>query len=445
MGSQKRKVQLLDTLGLRQKFIDAYSTASNLEDVAAQFPQLFIQNTKNRRNAVAQVAKELGITRPEPLRYPSLPEVTKVTDEELPDDAIVQQVAVDRKLQTLTAERNHLNRLYREATRDAAKFEQLLNTLRDAVSAFPPVTIKSPKQTKADGRAHTAVLHLSDWHIGETVTAEETGGLGGYDMDIVSRRLGLIAQKTIELVDLRRNSVNIPKLKVFLGGDMVSGNIHDELTETNAANVVQQASEGAYMIAQVIATIAPAFDDVEIVCVGGNHGRMHKKPRAKEKELSFDYILYQIVGFLLAKQPNITMRISKSFYELVDIEGYKMLLMHGDSIRGSMGIPWYGVERASARIRQLLDVVKERFDIMLIGHFHTPVMGDYWVANGSGKGIDGYSAGMLHLGNKASQNLLTIHPGYGVVAFEKIYLEGADKNPTLAMKRTLPNVWAEVL
>jgi len=443
MGTQKRKVRALEISGRRQEFIDLYRTATDLWNVADAFPELFGTNIRNRRNAVAQVAQELGLTRPQILRYPSIGEATPVSKEELPDEAIENQVAFDRKIQQVTAERNNLKRLYAQATKEGAQWDRLIDMLRDSVTALPPVQVDPPSPDLPDTTNHTVVLHLSDWHIGETVTPEETGGLGAYNMDIVARRLGLVAEKTAELVELRRNSINVPNLKVFLGGDMVGGVIHEELAETNGANIVQQASDGAYMIAQALTSIASFFDDVEVVCVGGNHGRMHKKPRAKERELSFDYILYQIVGFLVAKQPNIRMRISKSFYELVNVDGFKILLMHGDSIKGSLGIPFYGVERASSRLRSLLDMVGERFDVVMIGHFHDPMVGDRWITNGSGKGIDGYSAGMLHLGSQPSQNMLYVHPNHGIVATEKLFLSPADDRPEIAVNRALPDVWAQ--
>lgn len=444
MGSQRRRANALRDSGRLDEFVRLYQTAASIEDVAAAFSDLFPTDLSNVKNTVAQVAIEIGVARPAHLRSATLPKVVAdVPEVEPPVEDLQEQVRSDRRLAAAQAEARQLRRLYQEAIKASNSTERIVETLRDAVVAFPTVKQVPASSGPQERTGHTVVLHLSDWHMGEVVTAAETGGLGQYDMDIVARRLGLVAEKVVELVGLRRSALSVPRLKVFLGGDMVSGNIHDELAETNQVNIVQQTSEGAYMVAQMLCSIAPHFEEVEVVCVGGNHGRMHKKPRAKERELSFDYLMYQVVGFLVAKQPNVRMRISQSFYEIVDIDGFKVLLMHGDSIKGSMGIPFYGVERASSRMRVLLDMVKERFDVVMIGHFHDPVIGDRWITNGSGKGIDGYSAGMLHLGSQPSQNMLYVHPEYGIVATEKLFLSPADSRPELALQRALSEVWAE--
>ena len=286
---------------------------------------------------------------------------------------------------------------------------------------------------------------LTDPHIGEIVSAEETGGLGQYNMTIFGRRLGMWAEKVQGLVELKRSGIHIPDLKVLCLGDFVTGEIHEELVRTNADNIIGSVSTGAYMIAQALTSLAEHFENVDVHCVVGNHGRLRKKPYMKEKWVNWDYILYQTMAMFMKNQPNVRFHIPKSFYQIVTIENTKLLILHGDGIRGSMGIPWYGIERAVLKLKETLGKKGEGFDRVAMGHFHDPITTERYIVGGTMKGCDEFSLTALHVGGEPSQTLFYVHPKHGIVSTETIYLAEADDKPEYEIAGNLPNLWVDAI
>ena len=88
-------------------------------------------------------------------------------------------------------------------------------------------------------------------------------------------------EQILQLATLRRQFVPLPKLVVPMLGDMISGDIHDELAITNVGNNLDQMIYGAHVIAQSLIRLAANFEEVFVPCVVGNHGRMTKKPPMK--------------------------------------------------------------------------------------------------------------------------------------------------------------------
>ena len=275
-----------------------------------------------------------------------------------------------------------------------------------------------------DGRSpHSAVALVSDVHVGEVVSAAETNNLGSYDTDIFHDRLHRWTNKLLELVEIRRHRLHIPNLNLLFLGDIVSGDIHDELSNTNDGNIVEQTIVAAQSFSEAVLALIPYFEEIEISGVVGNHGRMARKPYYKNKQSrSFDYLVYKMMEMTLAKQPTVKFHIPESFWTVRDILGTKFLLLHGDGNTSWSGLPWYGIQRMTLK---LMDMIGREvpFDKVVMGHFHDPVDTESWSINGSFKGGDEYSIGKLYTTGRPSQTLMYVHPIHGVVSTERIYLD----------------------
>src|SRR5690606_40632437 len=68
---------------------------------------------------------------------------------------------------------------------------------------------------------------------------------------------------------------------VFLGGDMISGDIHDELVQTNEDTVLGTLLYWSEQLAAGFEMLADFYPAVHVVSVCGNHGRRTRKERAK--------------------------------------------------------------------------------------------------------------------------------------------------------------------
>ena len=340
----------------------------------------------------------------------------KNTEEELEYKQNVEQEKLQSKYR-------HLKRLYDQAVKEKVAVDRLVEAATDAIQAADPVIPFVIENRDHDRGEHRVVSLLSDVHAGEVVSAAETHNLSSYDMDIFKERLEIWTNKVVDLVSLRRQRLYVPNLSLFMLGDIISGDIHDELSNTNDVSVVDQMVESAREISRSLLTLSGYFENIEVSGVVGNHGRMSRKPYFKRKQRSnWDYLVYQMIAMFLQKQKNVTFHIPESFWTVRDVLGTRFLLMHGDGNQSWSGFPWYGIERSIGKMRTMLGNDMP-FDRVALGHYHDPVDTERWSVNGNFKGGDEFSIGKLYSSCRPSQTLLYVHPENGVVGTERIYLD----------------------
>ena len=372
----------------------------------------------------------------------------KSNDPEPEDLAAI--VEADKQESRAKRDSKYWQRRYEVAVRTADIQDLIMETIRDAVE---PIPVLKPTPMKAHvgmakGR-HTAVVLLSDLHIGEKVDKEQTGGLSEFDMDIFRNRLGLWVDKVLELVSLRRSALYIPDLTVLLAGDIVSGDIHDELVKTNLLNVMDQSVQGALLISHALAMLSPHFENIHVVGVVGNHGRTTRKKETKDIHLSWDHIAYQLMASYLRGYERMSFHIPKAFYTIVDIENTQVLLLHGDNIKGWAGFPWYGISRATRSLRETFAADGRSFDVVTMGHFHNALELDTptgpLIVNGSFKGGDEFSVSRVYAANRPVQTLFLIHEDFGVVARELLFLDRATDEHGSRFPSVIPEIWADAI
>ncbi|SVD67947.1 uncharacterized protein METZ01_LOCUS420801, partial [marine metagenome] len=116
-----------------------------------------------------------------------------------------------------------------EADLDQAEIRSQLFTQLAGHTYKPPAWLtKTPK--KSSGVVCTI---LSDTHFDEVVKPEEIGYRNEYNREIAVARLENYFQKVILLTKDYITGINYEGCVLFLGGDIFSGDIHEELTETN--------------------------------------------------------------------------------------------------------------------------------------------------------------------------------------------------------------------
>ena len=193
------------------------------------------------------------------------------------------------------------------------------------------MTPKKPKKSSA-----TVLAMLSDLHLDETVDLDEMGGANKYDRRIAEMRLKKFVEKVIELSDSYIAGVDIDGLCLLLGGDLVSGDIHDELAQSNeGVSGIDTCVYWSPIIASCVSTLADHFGKVHVSAVVGNHGRQTRKPRMKGRVRdNLDYLLSTMVSNHLASDKRVTWDIPDTADCLVTVYETKILLTHGDQIRG---------------------------------------------------------------------------------------------------------------
>ena len=329
---------------------------------------------------------------------------------------------------------------YRALQKEYSLESRIIDTLKTVIVAADPVEVPTDlHNAKISTKDHNLVALLSDLHIGEVVEPAQVLGLDEYNLEVFSRRLNRWVDNLLYLTELKRTRLNVPKLEIFGLGDFVSGEIHDELIRTNEFDVFQQVYFGVRELSKAFLRLAPHFDEIVFTGVAGNHGRNAKRPYAKNKQgMNFDTLIYNMMSIVLYQQTNIKFIIPDSFITSRNVLGMEFVLTHGDNIRGSLGIPLYGINRVRNQLKDILG--GHHFDMFVIGHFHHYLASDSVIINPAWKGVDEYSLSGYFGANRPTQLLLTIHPEHGIVSSEHIFLD--DKNVN-KVDFTAPPSWGE--
>jgi len=374
-------------------------------------------------------------------------------------------VKMARKIETYKGEARYWKKVAEAAIKKEAKEDLLVDSIKKFTPSYKEV--KKYKRRKPTGKikgnsVQSMIAPLTDTHIGDNVESEEMMGLNEYNIDIFNKRLYGWANQVITLAELRRNSAEVGELIVPMLGDMISGDIHEELARTNNDHCMGQMIRGANLISQALMLIAPHFDKVRVPCVVGNHGRMTRKPPMKNKYMDWDYMLYQWISVFCQNQKNIEFHIPKTFMTTIDVCNRNILLAHGDFISG--GGSGTAINRGVSNMRNVLSFrkglkeelnhiqdnslenVPDNYDSALLGHFHRIDEIDIGTGAvhicGCMKGGDEFAMQRVQAINKPRQLVLYYHPKYGEIGKEIIYLNRYDSRKG-QFNDILPDVWSK--
>jgi len=295
-------------------------------------------------------------------------------------------------------------------TEKVADLERTLGFVEQAQDAvLDPPSWMAPRGSGKKKHA-TLTLLLSDTHFDEVVMPEEVGGLNKYDRRIAEIRLKLWADNAVKMARHYLSGVTYDGAVVRLGGDIFSGDIHEELAQTNADTMLGSVLHWSEQISAYLLMFADEFGKVHVPCVVGNHGRMSRKPRMKLRaRTNFDWLLGKMIERHLSHDKRFTFDISENADTLVQIYGHGHLLTHGDQVSGGGGIGgiWPPIMRMRARKAQRAMDIGQPFGTLWMGHWHQYISTPYMIVNGSTKGLDEY-AWLSNFGFEVPQQALAI-------------------------------------
>jgi hypothetical protein len=257
-------------------------------------------------------------------------------------------------------------------------------------------------------------------------------GMNEFNLQVARERYELLVTKAIEIC---RHHVGAPHAKTIIylrGGDMVSGDIHQELRETNSAMSVGQVVDLVENEAAGIAALRSAFEQVIVISVPGNHGRTTVKPMSKGyAETNYDTLSAWMLEREFKSDPAVKFYTPASGDAIFDVYGWKFCLTHGDRLGSRGGQGFIGPAATIARgMKKNLDYWARQgihLDYQLVGHFHTSLELELGFANGSLPGISEYARDFRATPSRASQWLLFVHPAQGVASRWPIYLSAPVK------------------
>jgi hypothetical protein len=158
---------------------------------------------------------------------------------------------------------------------------------------------------------------------------------------------------------------------VWLGGDLITGDIHDELLERAAMPPGEAMLTVRDWIHAGLVQLLAELPDVCITvpCSVGNHGRTTRRMRAATGYgHSWEWVLYQVLAHDFAGEPRVTFAAPRDDLVYVPAFDYTLAFTHGHQMRYNGGIGGLTIPAIKAAHRW--DAWRD-VDFYHFGHFHT--------------------------------------------------------------------------
>ena len=312
--------------------------------------------------------------------------------------------------------------------------EETAESIRKTIYGLAERTPAPPTWLHKDGKPGTRGAPMtiwSDFHYGEKVAKDEVGGVNEYNMEIAQVRMKRLVNTTIDLAynHMGRAKTQYPGIVLCLGGDMIGGDIHEELAKTNDRTTQQSINDLTDMLAAGVETMAAKFGKAFVPCVVGNHGRSTKKMQMKQRVFtSHEWNIYCNLERYFRKSKHIQFMIPSEADAFFTVFGHRYMLTHGDSlgVKGGDGIigALGPIMRGNLKTHRSEAEIDRDFDTMVIGHWHQYLTLPGLIVNNSFKGYDEYARlGLRAPYSRPSQALWFTHPEHGITAHWQVYLE----------------------
>lgn len=280
----------------------------------------------------------------------------------------------------------------------------------------PRWTVAKPR--KSEGVTGVPVLFGSDFHWGEVVDPRQINGVNEYNIEIAHERLRKMISTAVVLLKHHMVNPKYPGIVFALGGDLVSGSIHEELAESNQLDIMPTVIDLVGELTKAIEILADEFGRVFVVGVSGNHGRNTKKMRAKGRNFSnFDWLICTLLAKRFENDKRVAFHVPDGPDAHFNVYNKRILLTHGDSFRsfgdsmiGALGPVIRGGYKKQSRNASL----GLAHDLMMLGHFHQLTMLERVVINGSLKGYDEFASSCGFGFEVAQQALFIVNPDHGI-------------------------------
>lgn len=294
-----------------------------------------------------------------------------------------------------------------EAT-NRSLMDQVLNT-KDELGVMKEagkyrIAPLKPREHKSGMHEGCSLVMVSDCHLDEVVTLESVNGLNEYNPDIARSRMERLFTGASWLTNHARDANIVRDMVLWIGGDIVSGTIHEDLTETNAMSLPESIAFAHQILADGINHLLKdkKLEQIRVVCTAGNHGRLTPKMRVHTRnETNIETLLYLNLAREFSSEKRIAFDLPSGDLTYFDVYGRTVRAFHGDQLKGMGG----GVGGLAIPLNKAISRwdMGRRADLSLIGHYHTLLDHGRWIVNGSVISTSPYSVHIAAPHERAQQ------------------------------------------
>lgn len=302
----------------------------------------------------------------------------------------------------------------------AQKREELRQATQDVESIR-----KIEKLKKKPGGNATAVLCLNDWHVEETVDPNTVNGLNEFNLEIADNRIKRTTQKGVYLLDFVRKICDVKELVVWLGGDLISGYIHEELEESNELTPVEAVWWVQQRIVESLSFLSKkaGVDRIIVPTSVGNHGRTTKRRRVSTRvKNNYEWIVYKNCEKYFENDPKVAFKITDGYHNYLEVQKRLLRFHHGDDMnyRGGVGGITIPVIKAIDRWNRN---IPRPAQLDIFGHWHQYMDQQRFIACGCLIGANAYSRSIKAEFEEPSQTFAVIDKDYGKTLVMKIFCD----------------------
>jgi hypothetical protein len=317
---------------------------------------------------------------------------------------------------------DRLRREHADLVKEVAELREA-KEIFSALSSGPLTPIKR-RELSSGMREGTAVALASDWHVEETVRRSDTPVGNEYNLEISDKRVGRFFSGLEWLIEAEKQKFKIRDLILWLGGDLMTGHIHEENVETGSLTPLETV---LWLQPRLLAGVRQVADkcqleNIQLVCSYGNHGRdTRKSRRATGAAHSYEWMLYQQIAKALSDDKRFSVLADPSGHQYTSAYGLDLHFHHGDELSygGGIGGIMIPVNKAVSQWNK-----SRRCDLHHFGHFHQYIDSGDVVMNGSLIGFNAYAMSIKASPEPPQQAFYVLDSKRGKTAKSPIWVDG---------------------
>jgi hypothetical protein len=322
-------------------------------------------------------------------------------------------------------------RRHDEVAKERADLEHLAEKLAGVretpIGPVPWIAKEAPAKSRS-----ILIVHTSDLHAGEVIDPAEVNGLNEYNSKIATARMMRMFDAAVDIGPRWLHDTPCDGVLLTMAGDLISGDIHEELSRTNDLTSHEQVALVVSIYEQGIKRLADAFGAVHVAAVPGNHGRTTVKPTAKlSARLSYDIMAASLLKQRFEHDKRVSWSIATGYDVRVPVYGRTILVTHGDRIGtvGGHGFagPVLPIVRGGHKVKQQSVSAGLGCDLILMGHYHVSVAPPGILSNGSVPGHSEYGAGLRGAVEVPKQWLARFSSSWGLCETLAVQLEASKR------------------
>lgn len=329
-----------------------------------------------------------------------------------------QNVALVGQLENTRQERNLLKRQLKAASQRKAIVDDIVERLSPIIlpmKPFEPVSLA--QKAGKDVIEETLVLVLSDTHCDQVVTPGEVDDLEEFDFPIAVRRAEVLVEEMLKFTLTSLANFRFRKLKILAIGDFTSGELHGHVNRSYFGEQFTNDLAIAQLFSHMFTELAAHFEEVEVVTIVGNHGRLTQKIEYTKEAIpaNHDTLIVKVAEIHCKDVKNIKFTYPGGLSTIHNIEGWNFYLHHGHGQK-SGSETW---TRAKRKSQTIVPLHRGKVNYLVTGHFHTEGTvrvsgGATLIGNGAFLACDPYSYQGIEEAGVPCQVIFGVHKRNGV-------------------------------